>query len=314
MKFTSARSDVGLSHACPAGGAPEPHVLSCSAPAGGWNTTMSPTCGEEKRAPMRFTSTRWPTVSVGTIDSLGIRYGLTRNAWMPSASPSATATIRTSSSSEPDAVDDPFLVATRLLVRFVGRGGGLGRSLGLRSLSGLGDLGSLRQSLRVDGVARNLGVRGRSHLGGRVVEQAALDDLLRTGVAALAHPRALADAAAQVVELGAPDVTAGRDLDPLDLRRVQRERALDAHAEGLLADREGLAHAFALALDHHALEDLRAPPRALDDLEVDLDTVPGLKAGDAAQLCALEGVDDGAHGVGKARRVCPAGGSIMVAD
>ena len=42
---------------------------------------------------MRLTSTRWPTCSVGTIDSLGIRYGLTRNAWMPSASPSATATI-----------------------------------------------------------------------------------------------------------------------------------------------------------------------------------------------------------------------------
>ena len=61
---------------------------------------------------MRLTSTRWPTCSVGTIDSLGIRYGLTRKAWMPSASPSATATIRTSSSSEPEADDDPFLVAT----------------------------------------------------------------------------------------------------------------------------------------------------------------------------------------------------------
>jgi hypothetical protein len=41
--------------------------------------------------------------SVGTIDSLGILKGLTRNAWMPSASPSATATIVTSSMSEPAA-------------------------------------------------------------------------------------------------------------------------------------------------------------------------------------------------------------------
>src|SRR3954451_20465763 len=228
MKLTSARSGVGLSHTRPAGGCPEPQVLSCSAPAGGWKTTTSPTCGEEKRAPMRFTSTRWPTFRVGTIDSLGIRYGLTRNAWMPRARPRATATMRTSSSSEPDAVDDPFLVATGLLVRFIGRGGGLGRGLGLHSLGGLG---GLRQRLLVHGVAGNLGVRVRGRLGGGVVEQAALDDLLRTGVAALAHPRALADATAQVVQLGAPDVPGSRDLDPLDLRRVQRERALDADAE-----------------------------------------------------------------------------------
>src|SRR5258705_12601924 len=126
MKLTSARSGVGLSQTCPAGGWPEPQVLSCSAPAGGWKTTMSPTCGVEKRAPMRFTKTRWPTWRVGTIDSLGIRYGLTKKAWMPNARPSATATIRTSSSSEPEAVDDPFLVATALLVRFVGGDGRLG--------------------------------------------------------------------------------------------------------------------------------------------------------------------------------------------
>ena len=59
---------------------------------------------------MRLTSTRWPTWSVGTIDSLGMRYGLTRKAWMPSASPSATATMTTSSRSEPPA--DFCLVAT----------------------------------------------------------------------------------------------------------------------------------------------------------------------------------------------------------
>src|SRR5689334_23563959 len=61
---------------------------------------------------------------------------------------------------------------------------------------------------------------------------------------------------AQVVELGATYVTDLDDLDLLDLRRVQRERPLDADAERLLADRERLARAGALALDDDALEDL----------------------------------------------------------
>ena len=79
------------------------------------------------------------------------------------------------------------------------------------------------------------------------------------------------------------------------------ERALDADAEGLLADGEGLADAVALALDDDALEDLGAPARALDDLEVDADAVAGLEARDAAQLGALESFDDGAHGEEDAR-------------
>src|SRR4051812_3582730 len=211
---------------------------------------------------------------------------------MPRASPSATATMRTSSSSEPEADDDSFLVATGVLARLlVARGG----RLGVRGRLRVRRLGLLER-LGVDGVARNLVVRGRGGLRRGVMQQAALHDLLRTGVAPLAHAGALADATAQVVELGAADVAASGHLDLLDLRRVQRERALDADAEGLLADREGLAHPLALALDDHALEDLRAAPRALDDLEVDLDAVPGLEAGDSAQLRALEGVDYGAHG------------------
>src|SRR3954464_7252428 len=145
MKLTFALPGVGRSHAAFSSRLWSPQV-SVSEPSGGWKTTTSPTFGSLKRWPIRLTSTRWPTASVGTIDSLGMRYGLTRNAWMPSARPRATATMRTSSSSEPDAGDDPFLVATRLLVRFVGRGGGLGRGLGLHSLGGLG---GLRQRLLV---------------------------------------------------------------------------------------------------------------------------------------------------------------------
>src|SRR4051794_11111809 len=228
---------------------------------------------------------------------------------MPSASASATATIITSSSSEPDADDDPFLVATGLPGLLVtGRGRlGVRRRLRVRRLG-------LFERLLVDGLARHLRVRRGGRLGRRVVQQPALHDLLRPGVAALADAGALADPAAQVVELGAPDVAAGGHLDLLDLGAVQRERALDADAEGLLADREGLAHALTLALDDDAFEDLRAAPRALDDLEVDLDAVPGLVAGDAAQLRALEGVDDGAHGRRKARGNDHPGRALMVAD
>ena len=61
-----------------------------SAPAGGWKTTMSPTSRVAEVVPTRLTSTRWPTSSVGSIDSDGIWYGLTMKAWMPSARPSAT--------------------------------------------------------------------------------------------------------------------------------------------------------------------------------------------------------------------------------
>ena len=39
--------------------------------------------------------------SVGSIDPDGIWYGLTMNAWIPSARPSARATIRTSSTNAP---------------------------------------------------------------------------------------------------------------------------------------------------------------------------------------------------------------------
>ena len=115
-----------------------------------------------------------------------------------------------------------------------------------------------------------LGPRPLSRSSSGPYSRLALDGHLGTRVAALAHPGPLADAVAQVVELRAAHVTAGRDLDPLDLRRVQRERPLDTDAEGLLADGERLAGAVALTLDDDALEDLGATPRALDHLEVDL--------------------------------------------
>src|SRR5829696_2755391 len=73
------------------------------------------------------------------------------------------------------------------------------------------------------------------------LHQAWLYDLLGTRPAALTNPRGTPHAVAQVVELRAPHISARRHLDPLDLRRVDRERPLHAHAEGLLADGERLA-------------------------------------------------------------------------
>ena len=166
-------------------------------------------------------------------------------------------------------------------------------SASVASTSGLRGLG---ERLLVDGLARHLGVGRSRGLGRGIVQQARLDDLLRPGVAALADAGALADPAAQVVELRAPDVTAGGDLDPLDLRRVHGERALHADAEGLLADREGLAHALALALD-------TTPSKTWVRRRVPSMTwkwtrtrSPAWNLGTRRSCGALEGVDDGAHG------------------
>src|SRR3954469_19432429 len=87
MKLFFDWSGVGFSHGRPSvGSVGMPHCWE-SAPLGGLNTTMSPRLGSPKCGPRRLTSTRWPTLSVGTIEGLGIRNGLTRNAWMPTARP-----------------------------------------------------------------------------------------------------------------------------------------------------------------------------------------------------------------------------------
>src|SRR3954447_1777168 len=102
MNVVSATVGVSLMQIWPSGGcAAHCPPAGDSAPAGGWNTSTSPTDGSPKRLPSRLTSTRWPMSSVGSREADGIRYGLTRNAWMNSARPIATATIITSSTNEP---------------------------------------------------------------------------------------------------------------------------------------------------------------------------------------------------------------------
>ena len=105
----------------------------------------------------------------------------------------------------------------------------------------------------------------------------------------LADARLLPHFGAQVVELRAVDVADRLHLDLLDLRRVERERALDPDPERLLADGERLPDAGALTLDDDALEDLDAPALTLDHLEVHAHGVAGLEDRHVgSQLALLE--------------------------
>ena len=165
----------------------------------------------------------------------------------------------------------------------------VGRRLGAR-LRVARLLGGLLRRGRLDLLLGDaLGV-DRDRLGRRRDHEVVLD-----APAALGDAGALADPAAQVVELRPPHVAAGDDLELLDLRRVDREGALDADAERLLADRERLPRAAALAPDHDPLEHLGAPPRPLDHLEVHPHPVAGGKARDLPQLALLDALDDRAH-------------------
>ena len=218
----------------------------------------------------RLTRTRWPTSSVGSIDREGIWYGLTTKAWIRSARPIASATMTTSStsaprcrfrlrasvaSSESAAARRRLLLGLRdlcstarsarrldiLLVRPAGSSSA--RASAPRGLASPGLLGLLRRG--VTSTSASSWATPSESIG--AASSARDDQVVLDAPAALGDAGALADAAAQVVELGPAHVAAGDDLEPLDLRRVQRERPLDADAERLLADGEGLARAAALS-------------------------------------------------------------------
>ena len=74
---------------------PMMRLMSTGPSNGGWKTTMSCRAGSENRHEMRSTSTRSPISSVFSMDSEGMRYGLTRNAWMSSATAMATTASTT---------------------------------------------------------------------------------------------------------------------------------------------------------------------------------------------------------------------------
>src|SRR5665647_2625726 len=87
------RGDIVVYH--PPCDGPMMRLISTGPSNGGWNTTMSPRSGCEKRQETRSTSTRSPISSVSSMDAEGMRYGLTRKAWMSSATATATTASTT---------------------------------------------------------------------------------------------------------------------------------------------------------------------------------------------------------------------------
>src|ERR687897_448927 len=116
-----------------------------------------------------------------------------------------------------------------------------------------------------------------------------------SGLALFADLGRLTDAVAQVIELGAADVTPADDLDLGDGRRVERERALDAHAVAHLPHLERLADAGARAADDDALEDLDALLGPLDHAHMDLERVAGREVGDVGAQAGLVDEIGGIH-------------------
>src|SRR5258705_6522627 len=104
----------------------------------------------------------------------------------------------------------------------------------------------------------------------------------------LLHARGLALQVAEEVQLRAPDARRPHDVDLGDGRRVQREDALDALAEGHLADRERGARAAAVQADDDSLENLDAFLVALAHLHVHAHGVARLHPRPIRQLRLLD--------------------------
>jgi len=92
--------------------------------------------------------------------------------------------------------------------------------------------------------------------------------------------RLLTAKVAQVVELGATNVTTANNLNVIDNRRVNGELTLHADLERHLTNGEGLANAFTRAADNDALEDLNTRAVTLDDVYVNLDSVTSAEGWD----------------------------------
>ncbi len=104
--------------------------------------------------------------------------------------------------------------------------------------------------------------------------------------------RGLATELAQVVQLGATDVTARDDLDVVDDRGVDGELTLDTDLEADLADGEGFADAIALTTRDDTLENLDTAAAAFNDVDVDLHVVTDTEIGDVAlERCGIDCIE-----------------------
>src|SRR3569623_1411742 len=109
----------------------------------------------------------------------------------------------------------------------------------------------------------------------------------RARVAALGDARRLAGTAAQVIELGATHRALADHFDAVDVRRIEREDALDALTERNLADSEVAAHALVRPRDAHALVILHAGACAFDHLDADLQRIAGTEIGNILRFVEL---------------------------
>ena len=104
-------------------------------------------------------------------------------------------------------------------------------------------------------------------------------ELAGAGAGVLDDTSRLTATVAQVVELGATDLTAANDFDAFDQRGVNREYALDAFAVGDLANREVFLQAAAGAGDADAFIGLNAGTVAFRDLTLTRTVSPAENSG-----------------------------------
>ena len=95
----------------------------------------------------------------------------------------------------------------------------------------------------------------------------------------LADLGSLTDAAAQVIQLGAANITAAHGFDLLDEGGVDGEHLLDADAVGKTTNGEGLLKTAVLLRDDDALEDLDTLAGAFLDLDMNADGVADVDDG-----------------------------------
>ena len=256
---------------------------------------------------------------------------------MPSARPSATATMTTSSRSEPAGRTSRLWLRHALVVgrrparprrrpgrlgarrRLVGLGGGAAaRRRGLGSASALAAASarrrrpprprspaappassttSSRRRRRASAATASASPPRRPRLG-RLMEQPGLDGLLGPDVAALADAGALADALAQVVELRAPDVAAGGD----SIFSIFGECTGNVRSTPTPKD---CLRTVNVSRAPWPWRLMTTPSKTWVRRRVPSMTwkwtrtrSPACEVRDAAQLGALEAVDDGAHGEG----------------
>src|SRR3569623_1391588 len=109
----------------------------------------------------------------------------------------------------------------------------------------------------------------------------------RARVAALGDARRLAGTATQIIELGTTHRALADHFDAVDVRRIEREDALDALTERNLAHGEVGAHALVRTRDAHAFVVLDAGALAFDHLDTDLERIARAEIGKLLRFVEL---------------------------